>query len=366
MNEIDHMKPELPLALDVPVQSYLDYSLPLSVVASHGGVPDIFYSWGVQMFFPDSMLTPGGRKGLHKFLLFPALNNWQWQALGFLEIECRTELRGQSPPKRELLRWLGGKMTEGWYPELRLNEYFLPGRPLFFGRAHNLHINMVTGIDEERDLVRIAGYGSKYCIDDISLEAFYSSFTSIAEDGRNFDENSYERVVWLWRPRRSSHDSGLRADLVMKQLEAYFASVSALGHRVIATDDQYAYPEDSGVWGVGIYRSWEEYLKTKARNRRPIDLRASRTLWEHKVCWMTRLRILAALKVSVAPDSIAEMQMVERTAKEFRISCFAYNKSGCMSPVDGLIELLRRIESRERAALGQVLDALHRFEDAGA
>ena len=248
--------------LNIPIRAYLDYALPLSILSVDHRYMSLMFSYNIQTFFPDSMLGRG-IIGQNKFMIRPSLNNWQWQKLGLLDVEQDDQYKSPSIALSEAIDGIADAVFAGFYVETRLDEYYLPCRPAAHQKNHNCHINLVTGVSFSRDKFWIAGYGDDYEVAPVSRDTFGSAFTQLPRNlfapGAPPDARDHRRI-WKWRPRSNAMYAEPDMQLMRGQIDDYIKGRSSHAMRVVATDDDLAYPVESGHWGLETYNSWEEYL----------------------------------------------------------------------------------------------------------
>jgi hypothetical protein len=131
----------LPFRLAVPLRSYLDIAIPASILIDHPIFRKAFYSFHIQVKLDAS-------QSWHNkiFEIIPSLDRQSWEGLGLLDISHVSQFAGDRPDDYPgLNRFLIEALRSGYYVETRLNEYFMPCRPIY-GKSHfDLHMNMVIG-----------------------------------------------------------------------------------------------------------------------------------------------------------------------------------------------------------------------------
>ncbi len=353
--------------LDVPLKSYLDFTCPLSILSAHPDYLACFYSYNIQLFFPQELLDKGYSGG-RKFILRPALNNWQWKKLGLLQIEWETKHLDLPPDGERLLSDCYNWLEEGHFLEMRINEYYLPCRSEFFNRRHNLHMNVVVGGDKDKGVFFVAGIDKEYEVSTVTEADLVKAFYQIPSHTRwvNPTGLEYHRTIWRWRVDPRSVGRSIDLKLVQEQVDDYRESRSSRERRVVAEFDHLAYPEVAGAWGLAIYDSWAKYLDRVEKRKEKLDLRASRTLWEHKECMVMRLHYLKRMGLNVTPALIDGFGKVEAAAKQFRLFAFGYNLERGKDKLISLRRTLASLRSMEEplyAELSALLGLeLHRCE----
>lgn len=357
INNIQEVR--LPFDCAVPSQSYLDYALPLSCLAHVPEHKSVYYSNNVQLFFPDSLNGLCEPK-LNKFMMFPGLNNWQWEQAGFMTVESYVEMARRPPNDRELLQLLRQALESGYYVETRLNEFYLSARPHFFNKHHALHINLVVGISSDSTTVQVAGYGTSYGVSSIPFREFMLSFFNAPTGQPKLrpEAISTHRMIWLWRICDAPNPQEIDLTLVAGQLADYIEGTSSRERRLIATDDHLAFPLEQGTWGMKCYESWRIYLHRLRCHKSKMDIRASRTMWEHKESMMQRLFFLREANVYI-PDILLESFLeIKLLAKAFRLEAFVHRKKEHEASLRTMEELIDTLERLELEAYPRLHDAV--------
>lgn len=337
----------LPFTVDIPVRSYLDYAFPLSIVAPDAHHRARLLESFIQLFFPDDKLP------YDRVLMMPALRTPDWERLGLIGTETiETHSRRLRRPEA-LLDLLTRHLADGRYVEIHLDEFFLPRRPCH-GRMHSVHDNMLIGYDLTARTFQLAGYSTDYeqypvSWDDV-LRAFYHM--PRGQLGRRM-------IRTIWRREGRSQRFDLRG--MAAQLADYVASRQTLTPREMRRARLYRKARRfTGAWGLDTYEAFRAYVRRQSAAREPIDLRSTRTLWEHKACMRDRLQYLEdeGLVSADAGHALAYAE-VERLARGVRFGAYEYNAAGMgSSHADALSGSLTTMERLERAILRDVVSAL--------
>lgn len=338
----------LPFALEIPVRSYLNHAFPLSIVDQIAGCRPYLYESFIQVFFPHR------KEDYDRFLMLPSLTVEGWEEMGLLRTRViDTHSRGLSRPPA-LIELLTEGIADGYYAEIHIDEYFLPGRPCY-GNTHSVHDNMIIGYEWPEKVFHVAGYGADYEVAPMGFEDVLRAFYHMP---RNEMARRYLRLI---KPRKTpSRPFDLEA--VRRQLSDYLNSRASLTPRQMRRKPLYWKARRfTGEWGVQSYRALQDYLAEMSRQGRPLDLRATRTLWEHKSCMLERLRYLEEqgrfrdgrlFSFSYAP--------VESGARMLRFQAYQYNSGGFKrEDLEEAAAQLQCMKETEAAVLSEVLDSLH-------
>jgi hypothetical protein len=294
-------------------------------------------------------------------MLTPYLNNWQWQELGFLKIvtDDKFTMTDQMPNNffEIVYEWL----SEGCYLEVRLDEFYLPGRQKYLG-SHNLHINMVVGIDMNKMECLIAGYEQDYAISRVTFVDLADAFFRLPRPSGQVDllNTTYHKRIWKWFPCAPQKKVELGMALIRSQILDYLLGRDSDHRRIRGVDDQLAYTPTTGTWGLKTYDSWHHYLEKAKHLGTPLDLRATRALWEHKQCMVLRVPLLIKNGLRVGEDLIAGLTEVETLAKRIRLLAFAYNTDFQEQSLTDIQDLLRQMQKKEPGLWHQLASALDR------
>jgi hypothetical protein len=343
----------LPFKTDIPIRSYLDHALPLSIVIHDPKHLDALLSSFTQVFFPDD------KQEYDRVLMLPSLRRIEWERLGFLDtLLLDTRTRAFSRPEG-LCDALVHHLSQGHYVEAQIDEYFLPGRACH-RKAHSVHDNMLVGYDLDARRFLVAGYGADYEIAEVGFDEVVRAFLDVPFMQR---KRRLFRMIW----RRDGTKGGFDLAGMADQLEDYLGSRATMSPGEMRDARLYWRSRRfTGTWGLDTYSALADYITRQIRERRALDLRATRTLWEHKVCMLARIKFLEAhgyvdrrlsLSQSYAP--------VERLAKWVRFAAYEYHASERRhSSPAGLVDTLYSMRESETPVLNRLMASLrHRRVD---
>jgi hypothetical protein len=338
---------ELPFSTDIPVRSYLNQAFPLSVVSRNPSHERALLGSFIQLFFPQEKLE------YDRVLMLPGLFIEDWERLGFLETVCVNVCSGGQPDPKELLKTLVERLDSGWYADIWIDEFFLPERSSF-KRVHSVHDNFIVGYDLSQQQFLIAGYASDYQVlpagFDETLKAFYHApwtqahkrwlrFVTVREDAsRAFDIHG-----------------------VITQLGEYIHSSPSLSEDAMREANLYWKARRfAGVWGLDTHYAFGEYFKAAGLQHKALDLRATRTLWEHKACMLKRLRFLEGNGYCPLNRGFSNAYVaIQELAKTLRFVAYEYNACG-LEPrhLEKMSRILADLRDSEAIILGGVYAAL--------
>jgi hypothetical protein len=339
----------LPFTTDIPVRSYLDYAFPLSIVAPDDRHRTRLLESFVQLFFPDDKLP------YDRVLMVPGLRTADWERFGLIETETIDSHSHRLRRPEALLDLLTRRLARGHYIEIHLDEFFLPRRPCH-ERMHSVHDNMLIGYDLTARTFQLAGYSTDYELYPVPwndvLQAFYHM--PRAQLGRRMI-----RAIW----RRAGPPAGFDVRGMAAQLADYVESRQTFTPRQLRRARLYRMARRfTGAWGMHTYEAFRAWLRRQGDAREVLDLRATRTLWEHKACMLQRLAHLERERLVTAGAGYARAYAeVERLARAVRFEAYEYNAAGLKpSHVDAMSDRLTTMERLERTILRDVVSVLPR------
>lgn len=338
----------LPFTLDVPVRSYLNHAFPLSIVSRFPAHEPRLYESFIQLFFPDD------KAEYDRVMMLPALATPDWARLGFMETE---QMDPRDPRLRRpdaLSGLLADHLARGCYVEIHIDEFFLPGRPCH-GRVHSVHDNMIVGYDWPRGIFHLAGYATEYELSTVAFDDVVNGFHRAPWNER---ARRYLRLLTPREPEPRPFDVAA----VAGQLADYLHSRPGMTpDEMRAARLYWKARRFTGRWGLDAYGAFAEYTARQVRDGKPLDLRATRTLWEHKACMLARLRYLEAADLFRGGRLFsAPYAPVEAAARLLRFAAYEHNARGCgPGPLEPAAALLRDMRATEEAVLSDALASLH-------
>jgi hypothetical protein len=337
----------LPFAIDIPVRSYLNHAFPLSIVAADSNHVDALYASFIQMFFPDNKLE------YDRVLMLPSLMTPDWERLGFLETTVLDSHDERFGRHESLVNALVDLINQGQYIELHIDEYFLPGRPLH-DNTHSVHDNLILGFDLSARVFVLAGYGRDYELAAIGFEDIARAFHHMPRTELK------RRFVRTIRPRPRAAASFDLAGMI-SQLEDYVASRPTISPEAMRRADLYWQARRfTGTWGLDAYDAFIEYLLRTSRDGKLLDLRVTRTLWEHKACMLARLKYLESRRLFPNGRRFSRRYApIEELATTVRFEAYEFNVCGqAARHIDAMVATLRTMREAEAPVLRDVVASL--------
>ena len=337
----------LPFELNVPVRSYVDQAFALSVITARGLRLNSFPEYFVQVFFPDDKLE------YDRVLMLPKLGIDELARLGVLEIEEPDIESSQYADTALLLECLAGAISDGFYVELNIDEFFIPGRPCF-QKIHSVHDNMLIGQDPALRQFQIVGYGSDYEVVSVGYGVIADAFQRVP-----WDQLSKRKLRFI-RPTESARARQGDLRRMVSYLRDYAGSAASFSSAEIKSANLYwRNRRFTGTWGLDSYAAFDAYIEGAVQKKEKLDLRATRTLWEHKVCMRSRIEFLEKefLAQSAAPLSSAYVA-VEKLARLIRFQAYDYNVSEGRLDTTTVSGQLSQMQKAEKSILTALLASL--------
>lgn len=335
-----------PFTTDVPICSYLNLAFPLSIVARNPKHRIALLGSFIQLFFPDKKLD------YDCVLMLPSLRARDWSALGFLDMSVVDTHSAELRRPDALVGFLIERLHRGQYADMQIDEYFIPGRP-GFGNIHSVHDNLIFGYDLTKRLFHIAGYDKVYEVSSASFEDISKAFYEMP---RNFFKKRYLAMLKL----RDDAAAEVELASITSQLSDYVDSKPTLSPSAMRKANLYWKARRfTGVWGLDTYEAFIDHVTTRGRERKPLDLRATRTLWEHKACMLGRLKFLEEAGYLRERGMAEAYAPVEEIAKAVRFDAYEYNTMGQeQALIEAIVSSLREMRLLEGGVLRRVRTAL--------
>jgi hypothetical protein len=337
----------LPFATDIPVRSYLNQAFPLSIVVDNPHYSKVLFGNFIQLFFPDHKLD------YDRVLMFPCLLAEDWAQLGFLDLlAVDTHTRSLSRPA-DLINLIIEHVFDRCYVETWIDEYFLPGRSCYHS-IHSVHDNLIIGYDLDQRHFHLAGQGRDYEVSHVCFEDIAKSFHYMPKGQLK------KRFLRFIRARRNV-DYEFDVQKTTTYIQQYLDSAPTLTASAMRRAELYwKVRRFTGTWGLRTYQTFTEYLKRMSEANTPIDLRATRTLWEHKACMLARLKFLESANCLSFEKGFSDMYApVADFAKMLRFQAYEYNTSGLnLQLLPEMVEMLNAMETCETSVLRNVYSSL--------
>jgi hypothetical protein len=336
----------LPFATDIPIRSYLNQAFPLSIVSRDPNHRTALFGSFVQLFFPDQKLE------YDRVLMLPSLRAEDWRDLSFLDISIVDTHAAELTRPGALVDLLIEHLRQEHYAEMQIDEYFLPGRPCF-RTLHSVHDNLILGYDLNGNFFDVAGYGQDYEVAGMGFEDIEKAFHHMP---RNTLGRRYLAMMSLREGAKLDFDlAGMTA-----QLGDYLHSRVTMTPGAMRNANLYWKARRfTGAWGLDTYEAFIGYLTRMGRGRKVLDLRATRTLWEHKACMFARLKFLEETQRLAEGQYWPAYAGVVELARAVRFEAYEYNTAGPDPQyIDSMTAGLRTMRELESEVLCSVHAAL--------
>lgn len=263
--------------------------------------------------------------------------------------------------KAEFCDLLAACILSGSYVHIMLDEYFVPDRTSY-DKRHFLHGNLVIGCNLTIQGCLIMGYrsdelyGKSHCPMDKLCTAFFSTHHLCAT-------SQYYRRFIAYKPLANLESINHKS--ISRQLRAYLDGKH--GGEQLRTDGsqpvalQKTDSSQPRRHGISIYDDVIKYLdSTVSAEKKYIDLRPLRLLWEHKRIMAKRITALGGIPNigrSFNEQAIAAGKL-EIKANTARLLSIMYRKHRTIAALNDIRSLLEEIRNDEKNLLQGVLGAL--------
>jgi hypothetical protein len=348
----------LPFETKVPTQAYLDTAIPQSILLGHRFFDNVMAVHNIQVFF-----SAATERFTKRFRITPTLDRAAWERMGLLKVE---EIGKYNSMQRGdagiLLRDIMAMINDGNYIECRLDEYYVPGRPLYKHEHRDIHINILVGFDLEARSFSIAGYGRTYEVSTITFDDFIHAFFSEPSSDYRSKETQYFwwKTLWSWTRMdlvETANNWAENLNGIRIQLEAYLSGRAAPTGKLFERSEN-DYGNEPGSWGIKTYKDWINYVDTAKQEGRRLDLRATRSLWEHKICMVRRLKTLSRNGIRIAASTNAECLKLEGIARGITLMAINFNRTLDATLGNNMINGLMNIDSIEVGLCHELNDQL--------
>lgn len=307
----------LPFNLDPPLRSYLDSGYPMGIVTSGGALQGSMLHHQLQMLFPARKLLPESRDA--RVLIFPALRMKEFAALGYIEITKCAFGRDLS----QLVEHLIAGLRRQRYLLMNVDEFFIPGTA-FFHKVNYRHAYLLVGCDLRAKCFSGVSYLSdgSFGITNVPFKVLVQSIARAREliGGETLYIQEVERKLSGWGEFNPALACLQIQDYLVgnNNIEKYCRGIfSPPGCEVIGGSSE-------DYHGTAVYPAFKLYFSHLVARREKIDLRATRTLAEHK--GMITACLQAMWKVgSIASDMPRKFARISSLAKTLHLTAFAYN-----------------------------------------
>ncbi len=211
----------------------------------------------------------------------------------------------------DVVRFLIRNIDAGWYTQLCLDEYYIPGKTSFQDN-HYGHDNLICGYNLTKEIFTLFGYNN-----DRKLGFSYASFEQIRNAYASTDIElfpvipnsfSYGNLIFLIKPDEEVSYS-LDLNCIEKLLKEYLN-----GSNFAIRNDLIYNPTDEKLYGMNIYDElisrFRNYVESVVE-----DIRLLHTIYEHKKVMVMRIKYLKELSYIPPETSMDEFDLLEKKAQ---------------------------------------------------
>jgi hypothetical protein len=318
-------------------------------------------NYGIILFFPNSLF-----KSRHDpARCVPAINWPLLEREGSIKIrDARWELAlgmGINEFSDRLVACFAAGYLCGY-----LDEFYIPESPTF-NRRHNKHETLLCGYDSSLNSVGLAMYDSRGNFRIIqtpllnvllaltSKEGWPPEYTYDARDRAMGFCDEMRKPFYLITPAEAECHS-INASLVYAQFEDALNSRST--YSAYIGDPLTNWTENEGVYGLAYYDSCADFVALCLDSARPIDLRATRLIVEHKAMMLERLTQLESQGYIFGDGVRTAYRNMLSMAKGIHLNCIASVVRGVQKGGGQIVKDLRALPDIERGALQLITTAL--------
>ena len=346
----------LPFNTDAPVRGYLHTAFPTGILTSRAPLDGPALNYHLQLFFPAAKLTAAGQRAHVRFL--PSLEFHDYAALGYLTIKPwqAGELLPQGAAR--MAQALVDIIGSGGYVHAYINEFFMPAHGCFL-RQHFRHSTLLVGYEPaarsfiharyQRDgAFRLGKIPARVFIESLRLEKY------------GIQKKGSEVLLEAIRPA-AELPPAVDPGLIQRQLRAYREGTDnaddyeADGPYAIGASRAVRLADQRGQYGRAVYDSFRRYFEGFGQKSWPLDLRATRTLLEHKQ--MVQRALQRASRDRRQLRLADEYGALIPLAKRLHLTALAMQLGAAPPAAGPPAGLLDELETTEHRILGDFLGA---------
>lgn len=263
---------KLPLEVPPKAYGYQFYAFPLAILGTVPGAEEWIFSNYIQLAYDPAEDSP---VRLCFYLDDYATNPW-------LETIRLDQAWLENVHGPDIVAFVRGQVSAGYYPYFNVDEYFVPGRRAF-QKVHHSHDLLVHGYDDAQGSVDVLGFDDRGNF--VSRPISYSDLIAAWQSHRTMDAPCQQ--VNCYRIRTDA-TYPLDLQLVLRTLDEYRTGFNSSTHYAALRTPW------SRWYGLGIYAGLQERLTRYLDGEVRYDIRDTHVLWEHKrlmtqrVAYMTR------------------------------------------------------------------------------
>jgi hypothetical protein len=363
------MRVTLPFNEKTVLRSYLYSAYPAGMATARQSLPANVLLHHIQLYFPASKLTAEGINRDH-FRIFPGLSIDQYGALGWLQSTIIDETLIAAMSRDECAERAYASLEQGRYIFVHIDEFYLPGSGCF-RRRHHRHPLLITGCDRSQHLLLAMTYlaSGVFGPTDIPVSEFDAGIRSPLGrlPGRYSEKSIWKEIAWVDQTDEPIDQFQL-ARRIDDYLEGADSSARYLGGDLAIPGYErvgHVYwdnPETVGGYGRGIYEYWRKYLRTVVSTNQNVDMRATRSLMDHKELLGMSLQSAFTGQSEVLKKSRPILLDCHGRATALHNTALIWNSF--KSPATGrqMIQMLNELEAAETLGL---TNALHDLRSLG-
>jgi hypothetical protein len=212
---------------------------------------------------------------------------------------------------------------------------------------------LIIGYTDNGSYLLIAGFDATYTISKVPVSEFLDSFFEIPENdlsSANQSNSIWWKALWTWEVPSQTDHYPLNFRLIHEQMVHYEHGHSSLQLEIpinLRTAETLQEPEANGTWGMLTYHPFEQYFISRVNNQQRVDLRATKTLWEHKCLMSARIFHCQHHGIIFPAEVAALFDEISATAKQIHLMAYLYNsrkEKALLNPICRLLNSLRDAE----------------------
>lgn len=334
---------KLPFVIDETLRCYLCNAFFGGILSSYENMEGWIIEHYIQMFYV------GNRKVLHSNYLESQINYYGgWTDPLQLFDRC---LYSISLIDNDIVFWIRKRLEEGYYCYTYVNE-------ACFGKQYdNSHDIIIIGKDDLRNVFWTVGYyNRKYKIEEISYELFSNAYKSGVEVTLKNDTGGGKEYIKLFKPRfNSSTIYKPNIKNIIVRSEEYLNSINTGILNTSNDCNHFMYEMDNSVYGIGLYKKWQEELLTHVDSEIIIDYRKFHAVYEHKLMMQRRLTYLQKEYNNVFTQNISDNDKLIQQASTLRLLALKYNNSLNKKTLLFLLENVKVLEEMDSLFMNSFL-----------
>jgi len=285
----------LPFDKNPPYKAYLETAFALGILGAGLDVRNVLSLYYLNLAAPAPAAAEA--PGACQLFIMPWNTLQRFCTYGYLRaLRPTPDLRGEDPDS--IVEWVIGTLARGAYVYATVNEFFIPGTRSNANREPYTHPCLITACREAEQAFTVHTYlfDGTFGSTAVSYSQWAQAFTQRGDRSRMSDTHFYEPV--LYGVARARTPFGL-------EMFDRLAVAKSLANYVNCRFDKYEGCEQE-VYGTNAVEMFLERTVAAAGEGNAVDLRATRTLMEHR-----RIMMLT-LEHAQAQAAIKDRERIER------------------------------------------------------